>query len=62
MSAIDRTPAGDQHVLPGAEKAADAVMAQRLADAPLRPKRAQQLATSLGGLFGDAASQQELFR
>lgn len=61
MTAIDRTPAGEQHVLPGAEKATDAALAQRLADAPLRPKREQLLATSLGGLFGDAAKQRELF-
>jgi hypothetical protein len=56
---IERTLAGEQCVLPGAEKATDATLAQRLADAPLRPKREQVL--SLGGLFGDSAKQVEMF-
>ena len=61
ISKVDLTAAGEQHVLPGAGKATDAALTQRLADAPLRPKREQLLATSLGGLFGDAAAQRELF-
>ncbi len=55
----ERTLAGEQHVLAGAEKATDAALAQRLADAPLRPKREQL--SGLGGLFGDSARQVEMF-
>jgi hypothetical protein len=58
---IDRTPAGEQRVLPGAEKASNATLAQRLADAPLRPKREQSPTANLGGLFGDASKQVEMF-
>ncbi len=58
---IERTLAGEQHVFPGAEKAPAAAHVQRLADAPLRPKREQLLASSLGGLFGESAKQVEMF-
>ena len=54
---IDRTPIGDQHVLAGAEKATDAQIAQRRANAPLRPNRIQ---LPIGGLFGDAHTQTDL--
>lgn len=49
-----------QSVLPGAERASDATMAQRQANAPLRPKKAQQPCDD--GLFSDQRNQQELFR
>jgi hypothetical protein len=55
---IDRTEAGAQVVLPGAEKATNATMAQRRADEPLRAKVAQK---PVGGLFGDGHRQIELF-
>lgn len=54
---LDRTPIGDQHVIPGAEKATDATMAQRRANAPLRPTRIQ---LPIGGLFGDTHTQTDL--
>jgi hypothetical protein len=54
---IDHTPAGPQHVLPGAEKARDAVLAQRRADAPLAPKVPQKPAA---GMFGDGHRQTDL--
>jgi len=38
---IDRTPIGDQHIIPGAEPATDATILQRRANAPLRPNRVQ---------------------
>lgn len=44
---IDLTPAGPQHVLPGAERALQATMAQRGADAPLRPRKPQKPAAGL---------------
>jgi hypothetical protein len=58
MSAIDRTPAGQQFVLPGAERAGDAAMARRAADAPLRPRVPQQPCDL--GLFSDDAAQVDL--
>jgi hypothetical protein len=57
MTAIDRTPAGQQYVLPGAEKDGDAAMARRAADAPLRPKVPQRPAA---GLFSGDAAQADL--
>ncbi len=46
-----------QSIIPGAERASDATMAQRKADAPLKPKVAQKDA---GGLFSDDALQADL--
>lgn len=48
-----------QCVLPGAERATDATMAQRRTDAPLKPKTAQRPCDA--GLFGDSANQEEMF-
>jgi hypothetical protein len=47
-----------QTVIPGAEKAADKTMAQRGADAPLKPKANQKPADD--GLFGDGHKQTDL--
>ncbi|MET4187627.1 hypothetical protein ABIB86_000424 [Bradyrhizobium sp. JR1.7] len=47
-----------QTVIPGAEKAADKTMAQRGADAPLKPKANQKAADD--GLFGDGHKQTDL--
>jgi hypothetical protein len=58
MPAIDRTPAGQQYVLPGAEGASDAAMARRAADTPLRPRVPQQRCDH--GLFSDDAAQVDL--
>ena len=46
-----------QCVLPGAERVTDAVVAQRRADAPLKPKRAQE---SPGGLWDYEGEQLDL--
>lgn len=56
---IEATPAGAQHVLPGAGKASQAELARRRAAAPLKPAKAQA-ACDLG-LFSDDAKQVELF-
>ena len=56
---IDTTEAGQQTVLPGAERASDATMAQRRANSPLKPRRAQQPCDV--GLFSDEANQRDLF-
>jgi hypothetical protein len=56
--AIDRTPAGPQHVLPGAEKASDAAMVRRAASKPLQACIPQQMCDI--GLFSDGASQTDL--
>jgi hypothetical protein len=58
MTAIDNTPAGQQYVLPGAEKTGDAAMARRAADAPLKPRVSQQPCDI--GLFSDDAAQVDL--
>jgi hypothetical protein len=58
MTIIDRTPAGLQFVLPGAEKVGDAAMARRRAAEPLRPRVPQQPCDH--GLFGDGALQTDL--
>jgi hypothetical protein len=47
-----------QSVLPGAERATDAEIAQRRALAPLKPKTIQRPCDA--GLFGDSANQQEM--
>jgi hypothetical protein len=57
MTAIECTPAGPQHVIPGAERVGDGTLAQRRADAPLRPKVPQRPAE---GLFSDDAAQADL--
>lgn len=56
--AVDRTEAGQQFVIPGAEKISDAEQAQNLADKPLRPTVDQKPADD--GLFGDSAAQMDL--
>lgn len=49
-----------QTVIPGAERARDADIAQRRADAPLRPKRDQKAADI--GLFSDEEEQTDFFQ
>jgi hypothetical protein len=58
MTAMDRTPAGPQYVLPGAERASDAAMARRAADAPLKAGVPQRPCDH--GLFSDDAAQVDL--
>ena len=58
MNAIDGTPTGPQHVLPGAEKASDATIARLAAAKPLRPRIPQQPCDH--GLFSDDAAQADL--
>lgn len=58
---VEKTDAGQQTVLPGAEQASQKTMAQRAADAPLKPKKAQKLSMD-EGLFGDEKDQGALFR
>jgi hypothetical protein len=58
MTAIDRTPAGPQRVLPSAERASDATMARRAATKPLRASVPQQPCDI--GLFSDDATQAEM--
>ena len=52
------TSAGEQHVIPGAEKASDAEVAKRKAGEPMKPKVGQKPADE--GLFGDRAHQTDL--
>jgi hypothetical protein len=54
----ERTHAGQQHVLPGAERAPDPELAQRRADERLKPKVAQRPADF--GLFSDESKQTDL--
>jgi hypothetical protein len=54
----ESTSAGEQHVIPGAEKVSDAEVAKQKAREPLKPKAAQKPADE--GLFGDGASQTDL--
>jgi hypothetical protein len=54
----ERTPAGQQHVLPGAERAPDTELAQRRADERLNPKVAQRPADF--GLFSEESKQTDL--
>jgi hypothetical protein len=58
VSAIDHTPAGPQHVIPGAERVGDGTLAQRRADAPLKPRVPQRPCDH--GLFSDDAAQADL--
>lgn len=63
QTVFDRTAIGLQAVIPGAERATDAMMAQRGADQPLTPKVDQRPANELGDLplFGDGHKQIEMF-
>jgi multidrug efflux pump subunit AcrB len=54
----DRTPAGPQHVLPGAEKASTGTMARRAAARPLQARVPQRSCDH--GLFSDEADQADL--
>jgi hypothetical protein len=54
----ESTSAGEQHVIPGAEKISDAEVAKRKAAEPLKPKVGQKPADE--GLFGDLAYQADL--
>jgi hypothetical protein len=54
----ESTSAGEQHVIPGAEKISDAEVAKRKAADPLKPKAGQKPADE--GLFGDWAYQTDL--
>jgi hypothetical protein len=56
--ACDATPAGLQIVLPGAETVPQGVLAQRRADAPIKPAKPQQPCDV--GLFSDEADQLDL--
>lgn len=49
-----------QSVLPGAERATEATVAQRRANAPLKPKAIQRPCDA--GLFSDQSQQTELFK
>jgi hypothetical protein len=57
---VERTEAGQQTVLPGAERIGQGEQAQRQADKPLKPKTAQKPADE--GLFSDEKDQTSLFR
>jgi hypothetical protein len=59
IATSEATPAGEQFVLPGAERATDATMAQRLTDAALKPGVAQKPADE--GLFAGPDKQGTLF-
>ena len=58
MTAIDNTTAGQQYVLPGAEKAGDAAIARQRAAKPLRARVPQEPCDH--GLFSDDALQTDL--
>jgi hypothetical protein len=59
ISRFDDGPDGArQCVLPGAERASDAAIAQRRADAPLKPKATQRPCDA--GLFSDEKNQLKL--
>jgi hypothetical protein len=51
----ERTAAGEQHVIPAAEKLSDAEVAKRKARQPLKPQVAQKPADH--GLFSDESKQ-----
>ena len=55
---IESTDAGEQHVIPGAEKVSDAEVAKRKAGEPLKLKAEQKPADE--GSFGDRANQTDL--
>jgi hypothetical protein len=54
----ESTSAGEQHVIPGAEKVSEAEVAKRKAGEPLKPKVGLKPADE--GLFGDWANQTDL--
>lgn len=54
----EHTAAGEQHVLPGAERISDAELAKRKSEQPLRPKAEQKPADQ--GLFSDEGKQADL--
>jgi len=54
----ESTNAGEQHVIPGAEKVSEAEVAKRKAGEPLKPKVGQKPADE--GFFGDEANQTDL--
>jgi len=54
----EATPAGEQTVIPGAEKITEGEQAQRKADEKLKPTKAQKPADE--GLFGDESKQTDL--
>lgn len=54
----ERTPAGEQYVISGAERERRAELARRQAAAPLKPSRAQEPCNV--GLFSDDAAQTDL--
>ena len=56
--ATDRTHAGDQHVLPGAERVGQGALAKRKAAEPLRATSPQKPCDV--GLFSDDAAQSDL--
>lgn len=56
--ATETTAAGEQTVLPGAERIGDGELAQRKSDQPLKPTAAQKPADE--GLFGDDSKQTDL--
>lgn len=58
VPATEKTPAGEQHVIPGAEQVSDAELAQVKADEKLKPKVGQKAADE--GLFGDSHQQADL--
>jgi hypothetical protein len=57
MTAIDSTPAGPQHVIPGAERVGDGTLPQKRADAPMRRSVPQN---PPAGLFSDDARQLDM--
>jgi hypothetical protein len=54
----ESTSAGEQHVIPGAEKVSDTEVAKRKAGEPLKPKVEQKAADE--GLFGVRVCQTDL--
>ena len=55
----ERTGAGEQHVMPGAERISNAELAKRRAEQPLKSKAEQKPADE--GLFSDQSKQADLF-
>lgn len=55
---VDRTPIGDQFVIPGAERVGDGELAKRKAEQRLQPAKPQKPCDH--GLFSDAAAQVDL--
>ena len=55
----ERTAAGEQHIILGAERISDGELAKRRAEQPLKPKAKQKPADE--GLFSDESKQAGLF-